>query len=235
MSINATSLDLIRVAVGDKDMHHIQHCTTAKEAWDCLTEVFVGNDSRRRNKYEAMSNQIEGFFMQDGETHEDMYQRLKALANAYRDLGAKHVDDTYIKRKYVNALMPFEAADLKSLQGRHNYPQMTSNEVMQEMQSFKVQAKIAQDSRARAIGMQQGASLALKAKVVEHNEDEVCEDVSSMDPEELKIAHRDYVALAARTFWKNPSKAKAQVEQKFKYSGFKEGNPKNEDLLQLPR
>ena len=74
--------------------------------------------------------------------------------------------------------------------------------------------------------MQQGASLALKAKVVEHNEDQDCEDVSSMDPEELKIAHRDYVALAARTFWKNPSKARAQVEEKFKSSGFKDGNPK---------
>ena len=74
--------------------------------------------------------------------------------------------------------------------------------------------------------MQQGASLALKAKVVDHDEDLECEDVSSMDPEELKIVHRDYVALAARTFWKNPSKAKAQVEQKFKSSGYKEGNPK---------
>ena len=83
----------------------------------------------------------------------------------------------------MNALLPFEAADLKSLQGRHNYPQLTSNEVMQEMHSFKVQAKIAQDSHARGIGMQQGASLALKAKVVEHNEDQDCEDVSTMDPE----------------------------------------------------
>ena len=123
-------------------------------------------------------------------------------------------------------MLPFEPADLKSLQGRHNYPQLTSNEVMQEMQSFKVQAKIAQDSHARAIGIQQGASLDLKAKVVEHNEDQDCEDVSSMDAEELKVAHRDYVALVARTFWKNPSKAKAQVERKFESNGFKEGNPK---------
>ena len=155
-----------------------------------------------------------------------MYRHLKALAKRFRKLGAEHANDAWVKRKYVNALLPFEPTDLKSLQGRHNYPHMSSNEVMQEMQSFKVQAKIAQDSRARAIGMQQGASLALKAKVIEHDEDLECEDVSSMDPEELKVVHRDYVALAARTFWKNPSKAKAQVEQKFKSSGYKEGNPK---------
>ena len=167
--LNSTALDVIRVAVGEKNIHHIEDCTTAKEAWDSLTEVFVGNDSMRRNRYEAMSNQIEGFYKKDDETHEEMYQRLKALATAFRDLGAKHVDDTYIKRKYVNALMPFEEADLKSLQGKHNYDTLTSNEVMQEMQSYKVQAQIARDSRARALGMARSSSLALKAKVVEQD------------------------------------------------------------------
>ena len=66
------------------------------------------------------------------------------------------------------SLMPFEPTDLKSLQGRHNYHLMTSNEVMQEMSAFKVAAKNAQDARAQAIGMHKGTSLALKAKVVEH-------------------------------------------------------------------
>ena len=47
---------------------------------------------------------------------------------------------------------------------------------MREMQSFKVQAQIAQDSHARAIGMHQGASLTLKAKVVEQEEDQDWED-----------------------------------------------------------
>ena len=217
---------MIRVAVGEKNIHHIEDCTTAKEAWNNLTEVFVGNESMRRNRYEAMSNQIEGFYKKDDETHEEMYQRLKALASAYRDLGAKHVDDTYIKRKYVNALMPFEENDLNSLQGKHNYDLLTSNEVMQEMQSYKVRAQIARDSRARALGMAQSSSLALKAKVVELDEDQDHEEGSYLAPEELKGAHRDYVALMAKDFWKNPSKAKAYVDKKHKARGYKEGNPK---------
>ena len=151
--LNATALDLIRDAVGEDDLSHIEHCTTAKEAWACLIEVYDGNESMKRNRFEEMSNKAEGFFMEDGEDHEQMFRRLKSLANAYKALGGTHVDDAWVKRKYVNAFLPFEGADLKSLQGRLNYPQMTSNEVMQEIQSFKVQAKIAQDSRARAIGM----------------------------------------------------------------------------------
>ena len=91
--LNVTALELIRVVVGENELPHIEHCTTAKEAWDCLIEVFVGNDSMRRNRYEAMSNQAEGFFMQDGEDREQMYQILKVLANTYRDFGATHVND----------------------------------------------------------------------------------------------------------------------------------------------
>ena len=54
---------------------------------------------------------------------------------------------------------------------------MSSNEVMQEVQASKVATKNAQDSRARAMGMKAGPSLALKAKVVcldENDEVEVC-------------------------------------------------------------
>ena len=121
---------MIQLGVGAKELPHIQRLNTAKECWDTLTDIFIGNESMRRNIYDALSNQAEGFYMLDGEDHEDMYRRLKAVATTFRDLGASHVDDAWIKRKYVSALMPFEPTDLKSLQGRHNYHLMTSNEVM---------------------------------------------------------------------------------------------------------
>ena len=55
----------------------------------------------QRNRFEALSNQAEGFFMIDGEDHEEMYRRLKTLATEFRALGATYVDDAWIKRKYV--------------------------------------------------------------------------------------------------------------------------------------
>ena len=85
-------------------MSHIELATTAKEAWDTLTNEFVGNESMKRNRYDALSNQAEGFFMLEGEDHEDMYRRLKTLATQFRALGATHVDDAWIKRKYASAL-----------------------------------------------------------------------------------------------------------------------------------
>ena len=219
--LNDLALNIIHTAVGEKHMSHIELATTAKEAWDILTQEFVGNESMQRNRFEALSNQAEGFFMIDGEDHEEMYRRLKTLATQFRALGATYVDDAWIKRKYVSALWPFESTDLKSLQGRHNYHLMSSNEVMQEMAAYKVAAKNAEDARARAIGMHKGSSLALKAKVVvQDDDDETQEDVSHWDPKELEDTLKDYSALTSKVFWKSPSKARDFVN---KASGRKEG------------
>ena len=84
------------------------------------------------------------------------------------------------------------------------------------MQSYKVQAQIAQDTRARAIGMHQGSSLALKARVVEQDDEQEETPSVILSPDEIKTTHRDYVALAARSFWKNPAKAKVHVDQNTK-------------------
>jgi hypothetical protein len=69
--LNATALHMIQVAVGSKDLPHIQHFSTAKEAWQGLFDVFVGNESMKKTRYVAFSNQAEGFFMMDGEDHQE--------------------------------------------------------------------------------------------------------------------------------------------------------------------
>ena len=65
--LNVTALHMIQLGVGPKDFPHIEHYNTTKEAWDALIDLFVGNESMRRNRYDALSNEAEGFFMKDGE------------------------------------------------------------------------------------------------------------------------------------------------------------------------
>ena len=51
--------------------------------------------------------------------------------------------------------------------GRHNYHQMTSHELMQELQAFKVAEKNANDALKRAMGMANGENIALVASTGE--------------------------------------------------------------------
>jgi hypothetical protein len=221
--LNASALHMIELSLSDNDKHHVLHATTAKEAWDCLERAFLGNESMKRNRYESLSNAAEGFYMLDNETHEEMYGRLKTLAKAFYDVGATYVDDAWVKRKYENALLPSEPMELKSIQGRYNYLQLSSHEVMQEVQASKVATKNAEDNRARAMGMRQGPSLALKAKVTcldANDEVEACP--SNIAPHDLEQALNGHIALATRVFWNDPASAKARVDRDNNSSGKKE-------------
>jgi hypothetical protein len=68
--------------------------------------------------------------------------------------------------KYILALTPYEPTDVKSVQGKHNFHEMTFNQVMQEIQAYKVVAQNAKDARAHAMGMRRSSHLALKESVV---------------------------------------------------------------------
>ena len=67
----------------------------------------------------------------------------------------------------------------------------------------------------------------MKAHVVEHEEEEGSEEVKAVwCPEGVKYDYNDHMALAARTFWRDPVKAKAQFDQSNNSSGKKDNGPR---------
>ena len=112
--LNATALHQLQMVVGE-DMPLIKQFSTTKEVWNAISDIFVGNESMKKNRYDALCNEVEGFYKLDGESHEDMYRRLVLISNTFKNLGAVYIDDAWIKRKFVTALLPFEETDLKKL------------------------------------------------------------------------------------------------------------------------
>jgi 2,4-dienoyl-CoA reductase-like NADH-dependent reductase (Old Yellow Enzyme family) len=88
-----------------------------------------------------------------------MYRRLKAINTTFKNLGAHHIDDEWIKMKYILTLTPYAPADVKSVQGKHNFHEMTSNQMIQEIQAYKVAAQNAEDARARALECKEAPTL----------------------------------------------------------------------------
>jgi hypothetical protein len=93
---------------------------------------------------------------------------------------------------------------------------------MQEMQAFKVAAQNAEDARARAIGMQKSANLALKENVIEKKvpHQTSVEARLKMCPEDIKHEYNEHMVFYERTFWVNPNKAKEENQRRSKSSGF---------------
>jgi hypothetical protein len=144
--------------------------------------------------------------MLDKETPEDMYRRLKALCVTMVDLGATYVDDQWIKRKFVQALLPYEEVKLNSIKGREGYRTMTSNGVLSEIIAMTIAKKNADDALSRSQGVHK-VNLALKAKVVEQEEEEDVE----WCPEETKYDYHEHMDLAAKAFWGKNFKSRDNI------------------------
>jgi hypothetical protein len=64
--LNAYALHLIHMAITKKDKAFIRNITSAKEAWDTLMNLFIGNESIQESKYDEAHNDADNFAMLDG-------------------------------------------------------------------------------------------------------------------------------------------------------------------------
>jgi hypothetical protein len=68
--LNATAINMIHMAVTPKDRAHIRSLKTAKEAWDKLDKIFLGNESIQSSRFDEVNNMADNFVMNEGETPE---------------------------------------------------------------------------------------------------------------------------------------------------------------------
>ncbi|KAK1645501.1 hypothetical protein QYE76_063306 [Lolium multiflorum] len=226
--LNNTALHMIQTSVGTKDLPRVRNYTTAKEAWEGLAASCIGSESTRRNKYNALRNQAEGFMRLPDEDHQDMYSRLLIVADSFRLIGATHINDSWIKEKYIECMMPYVPIDVKTLVGRECYSSLSSQDAVHEMQALKVLEQNSHDSLNRAIGMSKGNNLALVVNPVEevYPQEQYRASWSMSYPEDLECHYHDHMAFHAKSFWVNPSKAKEDNIKRNHKSGFTSFGPK---------
>jgi hypothetical protein len=56
------------MSLSKKDKAFVRNITSAKDAWDALTNLFIGNESIQESKYDEAHNEAEKFAMLDGES-----------------------------------------------------------------------------------------------------------------------------------------------------------------------
>jgi hypothetical protein len=222
--LNATAKHLLQQAVLDTHAAHIKNLSTAKEVWDYLTMLFIGNESIQSSKFDELKTEERDFIMRDNETLDEIYQRILALAKVLTGFGCKDNGDDYIKRMFITSINPREPIRSKIIRSRPDFGRMTSNEVLCEFTSLTILKKNAEETRARVLAGQGVHNLALKAKVVykqEEVQEEICEG-EYWSPEDAKYALNEHLALITNAFWD-------ANKHKFKGSKFKSSPRKGDD------
>jgi hypothetical protein len=115
------------MAVTPKDRSHIRTLKTAKEPWDRLEKLFLGNEGIQSSRFDEVNNAADNFVMLEGETAEEVHRRLTALALQLNDLGANFAYDGRIKRKFYTALLTYEEVKLTTIRQNACFRAMTSD------------------------------------------------------------------------------------------------------------
>jgi hypothetical protein len=120
-----------------------------------------------------------------------------------------------MKKKFVQAILPFMKDTMNSIKGNAVYRKMTAHDILKEIVSMRIAEKNTDDNLAHARGVH-APNLALKAKVSHHEESrvEMEEEMVEGSPGDMKYNHAEHMALSQRAFmkkWKSTSPSKPKV------------------------
>ncbi|KZV44668.1 hypothetical protein F511_35681 [Dorcoceras hygrometricum] len=75
----------------DKNMFNkIKTCTTAKEIWEKLIQIYEGNDETKENKLTVAQQKYESIKMREGETMAEFDERFSAVVIELTSLGKEY-------------------------------------------------------------------------------------------------------------------------------------------------
>jgi hypothetical protein len=117
----------------EKDKAFVRSITSAKEAWDALTNLFIGNASIQESKFDEAHNEADNFAMLDCEDPQELHMRLSALQVKLIDLGSTQYGGNWMKRKLVQALLSFMKDTINSIKGDANIQKMTTHDILQDI------------------------------------------------------------------------------------------------------
>jgi hypothetical protein len=110
--LNSTALDKIRQNLKRDTYDQVDNIESAKELWDKLTILFEGTTTIQRQRYEAATQDMQMFDVNDGESISSAYARLIALKEKTTGLGCEIFDDrfvmndAFIKSKFIQIISP---------------------------------------------------------------------------------------------------------------------------------
>jgi hypothetical protein len=108
---------------------------------------------------DLINRELELFFMRDGETVREMYDRLMVLVSDIRALGSKDWDDSKVTKKLLRAFAPKDKNLTVMIRRDPRYPTMTPNQLLGEI----LHQELVDQDVEKSLTLKMNKSLALNA------------------------------------------------------------------------
>jgi hypothetical protein len=221
-----------------QEFNKVRNIQIAKVIWDTLKEAHEGTEHVRQGKMDLINGELELFFMKDGETVRERYDRLMLLVSDIRALGSKDWDDSKVTKKLLRAFAPKDKNLTTMIKRDPNYPKMTPIQLLGEI----LHQELVDQDVEKSLSLKMNKSLAYNASSSEvvkvkpktsETKKEDTSDEGSTD-EETAFAIRKYKKfLKSRTSRKDDDERKKKSQRKCyecgEYGHFIAECPKNKD------
>jgi hypothetical protein len=156
------NMQATRVITGSlcaQEFNKVRNIQIAKVIWDTLKEAHEGTEHVRQGKMDLINRELELFFMKDGETVREMYDRLMVLVSNIRALGSPDWDDSNITKKLLRVFSPKDKNLTAMIRRDPRNPTMTTNQLLGEI----LHQELVDQDVEKSLSLKMKKSLALNA------------------------------------------------------------------------
>ena len=184
-NFNSRALNALFSAVTNKEFKKISSIETAKEAWTILQTTYEGTKAVKDSKRQRLTTSFEKIKMEDDESFDEFYAKLKDIVNSTFNLG-ETIPEPKIVKKVLRYLPERFHAKITTIEESKDIDKIPLIELVGNLQTYEL-------GLTRIGKMGKGKSMALKAKSSDTDE--------SSDDENSKM--KSYITRQFKKFMKN--------------------------------
>jgi hypothetical protein len=147
---------------------------------------------------DLLNGEFELLFMKDGETVQEMYDRLMVLVSDIRALGSKDWDDSKVTKKLLRAFSPKDKNLTAMIRRDPRYPTMTPTQLLGEI----LHQELVDQDVEKSLTLKMGKSLALIASSSEVVEAKTISSKSKKEDSSDETSTDEETAFAIRMYKK---------------------------------
>jgi hypothetical protein len=125
---HAKALNTLQAGISKKILFKVLNCNNAKQLWDKLETIYVGDTKVKRDKLHTLKVQYEGLKMKDEKNISEYFERVDNIINSIRGLGVE-VSDNELIEKILRTLPILYNPKVSALEDRDNLDKLTMDEL----------------------------------------------------------------------------------------------------------
>ena len=136
-NFNSRALNALFCGVTNEEFKKISSTKVAKEVWTILETTYEGTKAVRTVKLQRLTNSFEEIRMEEDETFDDFYSKLKDIVNFTFNLG-ESIAKSKIFRKILRSLLERFHAKITVIEEVKDIDQIPLTELVGNLQTYEM-------------------------------------------------------------------------------------------------